>query len=203
MRPLAPPGLALEALARIGDEARDRGVDVAHRALEGAVGRQADPAPVRQRGDGAARDRREDVVEVALDDVVVGADRVDVAAEGEAGDHVDRVAHQLGLQVERRAAARGALPARAQPVGDREQRRQEGLDVRRVERGHHHPALPRQASSLAKNRPCAKPISRTIRSWLRGPAIVLGPVAQHARDHRVVGDEQQPARPHANANVGP
>ena len=42
---------------------------------------------------------------------VVRLERVDVGAEGEPGGDVDRVAHQVGLQVDRFARRRRALPA--------------------------------------------------------------------------------------------
>ena len=46
-----------------------------------------------------------------LDHVVVGLQRVDVGAEGQPGDGVDREAHQVGLQVDG-GAGRAALSQR-------------------------------------------------------------------------------------------
>ena len=97
---------------------------------------------VRKRREQAAEHRREDLVEMALDDVVVGLERVDVRAEGQAGDRVDGEAHQVGLQVYRRAGRGSALPAAFEPVAHPHQRREVGAQVARVEAGHHHPPLP-------------------------------------------------------------
>ena len=50
--------------------------------------------------------------------------RVDLGAEREAGDRVDREAHQVGLQVDPGIAARGLLPAPLQALRDPQQRRE-------------------------------------------------------------------------------
>ena len=69
-------------------------------------------------GEHAPKDGREDLVEVLLDDVGVRLERVDLGAEGEPGDGVDGVAHQVGLQVDRRAGVGGAAPAPGEALAD-------------------------------------------------------------------------------------
>jgi hypothetical protein len=55
---------------------------------------------------------RKDLVQVPLDDVVVGLQRVDVGAEGQACDGIDGEAHQVGLQVDRCAGVAALASAR-------------------------------------------------------------------------------------------
>ena len=81
-----------------------------------ASARSAGSLIQRQYGSGA-RMRRNSAGKILsrwlLDDFVVGLQRVDLGAECEPGDRVDRVAHQVGLQVDRVAAPRRTLPAPA------------------------------------------------------------------------------------------
>ena len=59
-------GPRVHAGARVGDEAADRGPDLAQRALGGAVRRQLDVAPVRERRLDAPAHERQDALDVGL-----------------------------------------------------------------------------------------------------------------------------------------
>ena len=113
-------GSARRRSPRLGDEAVDRRLHLAHAAVERRSRRQRQVAPVgKRRAASAATSAGKDQVQVALDDVVVRLERVHVGAEGQPGDGVDRVAHQVGLQVDGRAGRGRLAPALAQPPRDR------------------------------------------------------------------------------------
>ena len=63
-------------------------------------------------------------------------------AEGQTGDGVDGVAHQVGLKVDRRAGVRGPAPAPGQALADGHERREVSPQMARIESRHDHPALP-------------------------------------------------------------
>ena len=117
------------AARRVGSSRRGRAAamkpsiaeaDRGDAAIELAIGGRLPPAPGRHGGEHAPKERREELVEVLLDHVGVGLERVDLGAEGEPGDGVDGVAHQVGLQVDRRAGVGGAAPAPCQALADRQ-----------------------------------------------------------------------------------
>ena len=83
-----------------------------------ASARSAGSLSQRQYGNGASsrrEERRKHLVEVALDHFLVRFERVDVDAEGEPGGDIHRVAHQVGLQVDRsrRPRPRAAIGRRS------------------------------------------------------------------------------------------
>jgi hypothetical protein len=114
---LPPLRLAGDPLARLRDEAFDRRTDGLHAAIQRSIGGQLEVAPVAHRRQDSPRQRRENLVQVALDHVVVGLQCVDLRAEREAGDRVDREAHQVRLQIDP-----GAAGCRLSPWRDGNQR---------------------------------------------------------------------------------
>jgi hypothetical protein len=151
----------------------DRLVHGGHRLLQLAVGRQLEQAPVRDGGDDAREQLRQDLVQMLLDDVVVGFQRVHIGAEGQSGNRVDGEAHQVGLQVDGAASSRRLGPAPGQAITALDQRRVVGLDMPGVEGRHDHAALARpdlavhaeQArleAHLQADRPCGSGSSARI-----------------------------------------
>ena len=128
---------------------------------------------------------------MALDDVVVGLERVDVGAERQAGDRVDGEAHQVGLQVDRRSGRGGAPPAALEPVAAPHQRREVGAQVARVEARHHHPPLPLPGLAFGAEDAGAEADLAGDGGEARRAPEALGPVAQHRADRLVVGDHEE------------
>ncbi len=140
------------------------------------------------------------LVEVALDHVLVRLDRVDVGAEGEARCDVHRIAHEVGLQVDRVARLGRALPAPREALRDFHQRGEVGLDVRRVEARHHHRPLPPPLLAVGGEDPAEAHFPRRAVQAL-GALEAVGPVAQHRGDRLGVGDDEELAAGDAEAEV--
>ena len=138
---------------------------------------------------------------MALDDVVIGLKRVDVGAEREAGDGVDGIAHQVGLQVDHSAGS--GLRGASGPPGGRTTVFSEGKNALTCPGSSAAMTMRRcrfQTSSLAKKSPSSKPISRAIIAVVRRPPEALRPVAQHRADHGVIADEQEVAGADTNTD---
>ena len=117
LRMLAQLRSPTELLARGRGEPADRGVQLAHRAVECAVRRQSHVAPVRERSDGPAGEHREHPLDMARQRIVGAFQRVDVLTERERGGYVDGERHQQALDVDHLAGARAAREAAVQPLG--------------------------------------------------------------------------------------
>ena len=100
-------GVGLDATAGVGDEAVDRDVQGLEVTGEREVRGKREPVQPRKGRHQALEERRQHFVEVALDHFLFRFDGVDVGAEGEPGGDVDGVAHEIGLQVDRRARRAG------------------------------------------------------------------------------------------------
>ena len=198
----APLGI-LETLARGGDEVLDGTADRGDAFVELAVGSRLPPAPGRQRGHDATKDRREDLVQVALDDVVVRLERVHLGPERQARDGVDRVAHQVALQVDRRAGVRRAASVR-RALAHLDERREVGAQVARIEARHDHPALalPHLAFGAEDADRRRADLGGDLGEPL-GAAKAIGPVAHQRTHRRVVGDDQDAPAADPEAEVRP
>jgi len=108
-------------------------------------------------------------------------------------DGIDGETHQVGLQIDGPRGG-GGLPALAQAFAAFRQRRVVGLDVPRVEGGHHH--VPLAFPGVAVDAEQAR-LQAHLQAYGFEPvsaAEALGPVAQHRRHGLVVGhDQQRPA----------
>ncbi len=192
----------LEAGSRRGDEALDRRGHRGDAAIELAVGGRLPPAPGRQRSEHPPEDRREDLVEMLLDDVAVGLERIDLGTECEPGDGVHGVAHQVALQVDRRAGVGGSAPAAGEALAHRHQRRKVGAQVARIEARHHHPPLPLPDLALgAEDADRRADLGRDL-GQLLGAAKAVGPVAHQRAHRRVVGDRHDAAVAELEAEAG-
>ena len=195
--------VGLHARARLRDEIVHRHVDFGHAVHERLVRGRRKPAPGRQRREQALRQRREDPIEVALDDVLVRAERVHLRAEGQPGDGVHGVAHQVGLQVYRGVAARGLLPARHQPQRHALQRREVALDVGRIEAGHHHAALALPVFTGRTEDAADQAHFRPHLLEAGGASKAVGAIAQRGRDQGVVAHHHDPAAAEPQLEHGP
>ena len=116
--------------------------------------------------------------------------RVDVLAEGQPGDRVDGEAHQVGLQVDGRAVARRARPARAQAQRHLHQRREVGAHMAGREAGHDHAALAPPVVALGAEHALRQAHLRADAAGIRAAPPAVGPVAHHRSEQFVVGDDQ-------------
>ena len=191
------------AFAGLRDEAFDRGVDGHCAAFQRAVGWQPDVAPVRKLRQDAPKDRREDLVEVALNDFFDRLQRVHLGAEGQARNRVDGVAHQVGLQVDRLLGPRRLLPAAAQTLGDLQQRRKVVFHVLGVEARHDHAALALPTVALGTEDAARHAHFVPDLAQPRGAPVTVRAVAQHLADHLVVGQHQELSAAQAEAENRP
>ena len=187
---LAKPRVGGHAGPRLRDETVDRGIDRDHALLEFAVGLGRQITPDRKRRENSTGKRRKDLVEMLLNDVVIRFERANLGTEGQSGDGIDGVAHQVGLQIDGGALLGGHLPAGIKPLRDRAHRGKVALDMSRVEAGHHHAPLP--APDLAAGVEYARCQSDFGADLLktRGPAKAIGPIAKGGCDHFMVGHHQ-------------
>ncbi len=196
-RPLAQLGLRLHPRTRLGDEIADRALQCRQVIVELAI---PEPTPERKRGEQALEERREHFVEVGLDHLLVGLERVDIRAEGEPRGDIHRVAHQVGLQVDALARRRGALPAPLEAPRDLHQRRKVGLDVLRIEARHHHRPLPPPRLAVGGEQPVEPHVVRD-RPQALGALKSVRPVAQHRSDGVRIGEHQKLAPADAEAEL--
>lgn len=105
--------------AGVGDEPGDRLLQRFQRPVERAIGRQPEPAPVRDRGARSPRDHVERPVQVTDQLGVAALERVDVLPEGQRRRDVDGVRLERTVDVHRGTVAGDALQAPVQsPRGD-------------------------------------------------------------------------------------
>ena len=188
--PLAQAGVGLHAGACLADEAVHRRLHLGDAVLKLPISRRAPQPPGGQRRQDAFEQRREQFVQMLLDHVVPGFQRVDVGAKSQAGDGVHGVAHQVGLQVDGRALPGRPLPAPAQPLRHLHHRRKVALDMRRVEARHHHAALRPPGVAVGAEQPDRQAHLQPDLQQPGGAAKAIGPVAQHRRHHGVVAHHQ-------------
>ena len=172
--------------------------------VEPAVGGRLPPAPDRHGRHDAAKDRGEDLVEVALDDVVVGLERVHLGAEREARHGVDRVAHQVALQVDGQAGVGCTAPAPCEPLAHLDERREVHAQMAWVEARHHHPALPLPRLALGAEDADRRraDLGGDLGEPL-GAAKAVGTVAHQRPHRRMVGDDEDAPAADAKAEVRP
>ena len=155
------------------------------------------------RGEHAPKDGREDLVEMLLDDVGVRLEGVDLGAEGQTGDGVDGVAHQVGLEVDASCRRPRRAPAPGQALADGHERREVSPQMARIESRHDHPALPLPRLAFgAEHADRRADLGRDL-GQLLGAAKAVGPVAQEGAHRRVVGDRQDAPVAELEAEVRP
>ena len=135
---------------------------------------------------------------MALDHVVARFERVDLGAERQARDRVDREALQIGLKIDPLASLCGLAPPLLQPTRDGAQLRQERSDVPRSEARHHHASLVPPRVALGREQPRSAPHLDTDLAQSRAAPETVGAVAQQCFDDVVVGNDEQPRRPQAH-----
>ena len=202
-RLLAQRGVGGHALARLGDEALHRQPHLGHAARQRAVLGRGPPAPGRQQLEDAREQHREDAVEVLLDDVLVGLQRVDVLAEGQARHGIHREAHQVGLQLDTAALARGQLPAADKALGHALQEGVVALDVDRVEAGHHHAALALPGFAVGAEHALVEADLLPDLVHAHRAAEAVGPLAQDGGDGFMIGHGQEAPAAELEAEEGP
>ena len=196
-------GVGGQACARLRDEARYCGCHFNDAALQRTVGRQAHPAPGRQWREDALEQRRKDLVEVALEDVLVRLQGVDLGAEGQPGDGVDGVAHEVGLQRDGRTSPRGLRPAPGQARCHCLQRRKVTFDVTWVESRHDHAPLARPDLTVrAEDALCHAHFEPDLLQP-RGPAKAIGAVAHDLRRQHVVAQHDDAPLAQRDLEEGP
>jgi hypothetical protein len=190
IRPLAQLRVGLYPRARLADEFCHRGVQRPEMPAQPPL---LQPAPGRERRKQAPEKRGQHLVEVGLDHLGVRFERVDVGAEREPGGDVHRVAHQVGLQVDRFPRGRGALPAQLESLGDLHQRREIRLDVAGIEARHHHRPLPAPGLAARREQAVEAHVFRDA-AHARGAPEALRTVAQRGGDGFRVRQHHQLAR---------
>ena len=173
-----------------------------HVAVQPPVDGQLDIAPVREHGQAAPRHGGQDVVHVALDDVFARFERVDLRAEGQAGDDVDRVAFQVAIEVDRLALRGGQMPAPLQALRHRHQGREVGLDGAGRHAGHDHAALVAPLRALGQEQAGHAAHFVGDDGAAQGAAKTVGPVAQHGADGLAVGHHQHQRAAEPGAHEG-
>ena len=138
---------------------------------------------------------------MSLDDVALGFERVDVGAEGQAGDGIYGVAHQVSLQVDDRASTGGSAPTALEASHHHVERREECFDVTWVQGRHDHSTLPPPDRVVGEEEPFLEAHLPRDPALVRRPPEALGPLAKDRTDHRVVADQEQAARADSYAHV--
>lgn len=136
-----------------------------------------------------------------LDDVLVGLQRIDVGAECQSGDRIDGIAHQIGLQIDGQAVSRRLLPAVPQATGDPHEHGKVGLDVRRIEACHDHPALTSPCFSIDEKQAGFHAGLPGYFFELGSPPEPIGPISKHRRDRLVVGNYEEAAGPKPHPEI--
>ena len=136
------------------DELLDGLVHLVHAMVERAVLRPFDPVPVREWRKQPLLQHAENSAEVALEDLALGLDRIDVGAERQASRDIDGIAHQVRFQFEGSRPGSQALPPLHQPAADDMQGREVGLHMRRVERMHDERALAAPVVAIGAEHAC-------------------------------------------------
>lgn len=125
-----------------------------------------------------------------MNGLLVGLQGVDIGAERECGRHVDRVAHQIGLQVDQRPGVGREPPSSGQPLRHLDQRRKVGLDVRGVETGHHHRTLAPPSRAIGREN-AAKAHFVGDGAHFRAALKTIGTVAQDRSNRLGVGQDDE------------
>lgn len=124
---LEQTGIGLHTPAHVGDHRIDLNLDVGQGAIQGAVLRQAEIAPIGKRRIDSPVQYRKNFVELLLNDRPVGLDGVDVDTERELGSDIDGEAHEIPTQIDVRTGGCGPFPARQQARDSDFQFRKEGF----------------------------------------------------------------------------
>ena len=139
---------------------------------------------------------------MALDHVLARFQGIDLGAEGQPRDNVDRIAFQIAIEADGGALPCRLLPAPLQALRHRYQRRKVGLDGAWGHAGHHHAALVAPFAAFGQEQAgnAAHFLGHDIAR--QRPPEAVGPVAQNGRDRFTVGHHQHQGAAEPGAHEG-